>query len=90
MGREAYPGVAMRKFAEPLESQRLSFLLEKAASREAQMWKAYVPKKTYTGVQVNPTTQKHCAVVHMKEKAKLCFEVVSFLGYFLGTDMCIT
>ncbi|KAJ8402126.1 hypothetical protein AAFF_G00373610 [Aldrovandia affinis] len=33
------------KFAEPLESQRLSFLLEKAASREAKMWKVYVPKK---------------------------------------------
>ena len=84
----------MRKFAEPLESQRLAFLLEKAASREAQMWKAYVPKKTYIGVQVNPTTQKHCAVVRMKENAashvKLCFEVVSILGYFLGTDMCIT
>jgi len=32
------------KFSEPLESQRLSFLLEKAASREAKMWKAYVPK----------------------------------------------
>ncbi|KAJ8338937.1 hypothetical protein SKAU_G00357230 [Synaphobranchus kaupii] len=32
------------KFAEPLESQRLSFLLEKAASREAKMWKVYVPK----------------------------------------------
>ncbi|XP_018610382.2 cyclin-I [Scleropages formosus] len=32
------------KFSEPLESQRLSFLLEKAASREAQMWKVYVPK----------------------------------------------
>ncbi|KAG5834641.1 cyclin-I [Anguilla anguilla] len=37
------------KFAEPLESQRLSFLLEKAASREAKMWKVYVPK--------NPSTQ---------------------------------
>ncbi|KAK9532927.1 hypothetical protein VZT92_010287 [Zoarces viviparus] len=33
------------KFLEPWERQRLSFLLEKAASREAQMWKIYVPKK---------------------------------------------
>lgn len=33
------------KFTEPLDSQRLSFLLEKAASREAKMWKEYVPKK---------------------------------------------
>ncbi|XP_067087907.1 cyclin-I [Osmerus mordax] len=39
------------KFAEPLESQRLSFLLEKAASREAKMWKVYVPKKVPTQVQ---------------------------------------
>ena len=38
------------KFAEPLESQRLSFLLEKAASREANMWKVYVPKKVPTQV----------------------------------------
>lgn len=37
------------KFAEPLESQRLSFLLEKAVSREAKMWRVYVPK--------NPTNQ---------------------------------
>ncbi|XP_076020041.1 cyclin-I isoform X2 [Genypterus blacodes] len=33
------------KFTEPWERQRLSFLLEKAASREAKMWKVYVPKK---------------------------------------------
>ncbi|KPP67793.1 cyclin-I-like [Scleropages formosus] len=43
VGRQACPRVVM-KFSEPLESQRLSFLLEKAASREAQMWKVYVPK----------------------------------------------
>ncbi|KAK5900477.1 hypothetical protein CgunFtcFv8_025435 [Champsocephalus gunnari] len=34
----------MKNF-EPWGSQRLSFLLEKAASREAKMWKLYVPKK---------------------------------------------
>uniref|UniRef100_UPI003AAA6E59 cyclin-I n=1 Tax=Centroberyx gerrardi TaxID=166262 RepID=UPI003AAA6E59 len=34
------------KFAEPWERQRLSFLLEKAASREAKMWRVYMPKKT--------------------------------------------
>ncbi|KAM7393313.1 hypothetical protein PAMA_008119 [Pampus argenteus] len=33
------------KFTEPWGRQRLSFLLEKAASREAKMWKVYVPKK---------------------------------------------
>lgn len=32
------------KFSGPLESQRLSLLLELAISREAQMWKAHVPK----------------------------------------------
>ncbi|XP_031964001.1 cyclin-I isoform X2 [Corvus moneduloides] len=32
------------KFSGPLESQRLSLLLEMAISREAQMWKARVPK----------------------------------------------
>ncbi|KAM4528417.1 cyclin-I [Odontesthes bonariensis] len=33
------------KFTEPWGHQRLCFLLEKAASREAKMWKVYVPKK---------------------------------------------
>ncbi|XP_066501455.1 cyclin-I isoform X2 [Hoplias malabaricus] len=33
------------KFTEPLKGQKLSFLLEKAASREAKLWKVYVPKK---------------------------------------------
>uniref|UniRef100_A0A803XRX9 Uncharacterized protein n=1 Tax=Meleagris gallopavo TaxID=9103 RepID=A0A803XRX9_MELGA len=32
------------KFTGPVESQRLSLLLEMAISREAQMWKAHVPK----------------------------------------------
>ncbi|XP_072109161.1 cyclin-I isoform X1 [Mobula birostris] len=32
------------KFSGPLESQRLPILLERAVSREAQMWKVYVPK----------------------------------------------
>ncbi|XP_053709848.1 cyclin-I [Synchiropus splendidus] len=36
------------KWAEPWGPQRLSFLLEKAASMEANMWKAYVPKKPST------------------------------------------
>ncbi|XP_034565249.1 cyclin-I [Notolabrus celidotus] len=33
------------KFTDPWGRQRLSFLLEKAASREAKMWRVYVPKK---------------------------------------------
>ncbi|XP_028273422.1 cyclin-I [Parambassis ranga] len=36
------------KFTESLGRQRLSFLLEKAASREAKMWKVYVPKKPFS------------------------------------------
>ncbi|KAL2780487.1 cyclin-I isoform g [Daubentonia madagascariensis] len=43
------------KFPGPLENQRLSFLLEKAISREAQMWKVNVPKM--------PTNQFHAIAV---------------------------
>ncbi|TRY94963.1 hypothetical protein DNTS_004648 [Danionella cerebrum] len=41
---EAFPGFGM-KFTKPLESRKLSSLLEKAVSREARLWKVYVPKK---------------------------------------------
>ncbi|XP_029986124.1 cyclin-I-like [Sphaeramia orbicularis] len=34
------------KFSEPWEGRRLAVLLEKAASREAHMWRVYLPKKT--------------------------------------------
>ncbi|KAK7131552.1 hypothetical protein R3I94_016617 [Phoxinus phoxinus] len=33
------------KFTQPLESRKLSSLLENAVSREAKLWKGYVPKK---------------------------------------------
>nr|AAI29230.1 Ccni protein [Danio rerio] len=33
------------KFTKPLESRKLSSLLERAVSREAKLWKVYVPKK---------------------------------------------
>uniref|UniRef100_A0A3P9JF37 Cyclin-I n=1 Tax=Oryzias latipes TaxID=8090 RepID=A0A3P9JF37_ORYLA len=36
------------RITEPCGRQRLSFLLEKAASREAEMWKAYVPKRPFS------------------------------------------
>ncbi|XP_054876829.1 cyclin-I-like [Poeciliopsis prolifica] len=43
------------KFAQPWGRQRLSFLLEKAASREAQTWKSYVAKKpTSQDADVSP------------------------------------
>lgn len=41
------------KFTEPWGRQRLSFLLEKAASREAKMWKVYVPKKPSSQVSTD-------------------------------------
>ncbi|KAI3362559.1 hypothetical protein L3Q82_012265 [Scortum barcoo] len=45
VGRLASPWEERMKFFEPWGRQRLSFLLEKAASREAKMWRVYVPKK---------------------------------------------
>ncbi|XP_077157227.1 cyclin-I [Paroedura picta] len=44
------------KFPGPLESQRLSLLLEMAISREAQMWKVHVPKiQPNQDVGISPT-----------------------------------
>lgn len=44
------------KFSGPLESQRLSILLEMAISREAQMWKVYVPKiQPNQDIGISPT-----------------------------------
>nr|XP_046161505.1 cyclin-I-like isoform X2 [Oncorhynchus gorbuscha] len=83
----------MRKFAEPLESQRLSFLLEKAASREAQMWKSYVPKKTYIGVQdtdISPAQRDEAVswLIDLHSDTKLYPETlsltISILDRFLG------
>uniref|UniRef100_H3CBT4 Cyclin-I n=1 Tax=Tetraodon nigroviridis TaxID=99883 RepID=H3CBT4_TETNG len=42
---EALPGRPRMKIPEPWGHPRLSFLLEKAASREAELWRVYVPKK---------------------------------------------
>ncbi|XP_041825927.1 cyclin-I isoform X2 [Melanotaenia boesemani] len=44
------------KFMDPWGRQRLSFLLEKAASREAKIWKVYVPKKPSSqDTDISPT-----------------------------------
>uniref|UniRef100_A0A4W5R8V4 Cyclin I n=1 Tax=Hucho hucho TaxID=62062 RepID=A0A4W5R8V4_9TELE len=84
----------MRKFAEPLESQRLSFLLEKAASREALMWKVYVPKKTSPGSQdtdISPAQRDEavCWLINLHNDTKLYPETlslaISILDRFLGT-----
>uniref|UniRef100_A0A8C2D1R0 Cyclin-I n=1 Tax=Cyprinus carpio TaxID=7962 RepID=A0A8C2D1R0_CYPCA len=46
------------KFTLPLESRKLSSLLEKAVSREAKLWKAYVPKKP-TNQDTDISPEKH-------------------------------
>ncbi|KAK6316479.1 hypothetical protein J4Q44_G00140030 [Coregonus suidteri] len=82
------------KFAEPLESQRLSFLLEKAASREALMWKAYVAKKTSPGSQetdISPAQRDEAVywLINLQNDTKLYPETlslaISILDRFLGT-----
>ncbi|KAM9517789.1 cyclin-I-like isoform 4-T4 [Salvelinus alpinus] len=82
------------KFAEPLESQRLSFLLEKAASREALMWKVYVPKKPSPGSQdtdISPAQRDEavCWLINLHNDTKLYPETlslaISILDRFLGT-----
>ncbi|XP_023994418.1 cyclin-I isoform X2 [Salvelinus sp. IW2-2015] len=82
------------KFAEPLESQRLSFLLEKAASREALMWKVYVPKKPSPGSQdtdISPAQRDEavCWLIDLHNDTKLYPETlslaISILDRFLGT-----
>ncbi|XP_064873263.1 cyclin-I-like isoform X1 [Oncorhynchus nerka] len=82
------------KFAEPLESQRLSFLLEKATSREALMWKVYVPKKPSPGSQdtdISPAQRDEavCWLINLHNDTKLYPETlslaISILDRFLGT-----
>ncbi|XP_063066753.1 cyclin-I [Engraulis encrasicolus] len=79
------------KFPEPLESQKLSFLLEKAASREALMWKAYVPKKSSTqDTDISPGQRDEAVrwLVHLHSKLRLypetLFLAVSILDRFLA------
>lgn len=42
------------KILEPWGHQRLSSLLEKTASREAETWRIYVPKKPSSQVRISP------------------------------------
>ncbi|KAJ8260482.1 hypothetical protein COCON_G00162050 [Conger conger] len=79
------------KLAEPLESQRLSFLLEKAASREAKMWKVYVPKNpSKQDTDVSPAqrdeavqwlSDMHCSLRLYPETLSLA---ISILDRFLA------
>ncbi|KAL0963251.1 hypothetical protein UPYG_G00351700 [Umbra pygmaea] len=82
------------KFVEPLESQRLSFLLENAASREDLKWKVYVPKKPSPGSQdadISPAQRDEavCWLTDLHQNTKLYPETlslaISILDRFLGT-----
>ncbi|KAG8515226.1 Cyclin-I [Galemys pyrenaicus] len=78
------------KFPGILENQRLSFLLEKAISREAQMWKVNVPK-THTNQTVSPSQRDE--VIQWLAKLKYQFNLYpetfalasSLLDRFLAT-----
>lgn len=58
------------KFSGPVESQRLSLLLEMAISREAQMWKAHVPK-----IQPNQVTSLF-HIFHLPEGVRVSSGIV--------------
>ncbi|EGW12848.1 Cyclin-I [Cricetulus griseus] len=78
------------KFPGPLENQRLSFLLERAISREAQMWKVNVPKMP-TNQNVSPSQRDE--VIQWLAKLKYQFNLYpetfalasSLLDRFLAT-----
>ncbi|XP_069909274.1 cyclin-I-like isoform X1 [Oryctolagus cuniculus] len=78
------------KFPGPLENQRLSFLLEKAISREAQMWKVHVSKLP-TNQNVSPSQRDE--VIQWLAKLKYQFNLYpetfalasSLLDRFLAT-----
>lgn len=60
------------KFSGPLESQRLSFLLERAVSREAQMWKVH---KTPANQDAAISPQQREEVIHWLADLKHQFHV---------------
>ncbi|XP_030740931.1 cyclin-I-like isoform X1 [Echinops telfairi] len=78
------------KFPGPLENQRLSFVLEKAISREAQMWKVNVPQMP-TSQNVSPSQRDE--VIQWLVKLKYQFNLYpetfalasSLLDRFLAT-----
>ncbi|KAM4707591.1 cyclin-I [Discoglossus pictus] len=80
------------KYSGPLESQRLSFLLERAVSREAQMWKVCVHKApTNQDVAISP--EQRDEVIQWLAELKYQFHVypetlalaISLLDRFLAT-----
>ncbi|XP_047425752.1 cyclin-I [Mugil cephalus] len=79
------------KFIEPWGRQRLSFLLEKAASREAKMWKVYVPKKPFSqDTDISPAQRDEAVhwLIELHNKLQLYPETlvlaVSVLDRFLA------
>ncbi|XP_028830534.1 cyclin-I [Denticeps clupeoides] len=80
------------KISEPLDSQRLSFLLEKAASREAKMWKVYVPKRpSNQDTDISPAQRDEAVrwLTDLHSKLKLYPETlclaISILDRFLAS-----
>ncbi|XP_052433859.1 cyclin-I-like isoform X2 [Carassius gibelio] len=84
------------KFTLPLESRKLSSLLEKAVSREARLWKAYVPKKP-TNQDTDISPEKHDEAVRwlrdVHSQLKLYPETlclaIGILDRFLSAIKCI-
>uniref|UniRef100_A0A8C5LS72 Cyclin N-terminal domain-containing protein n=1 Tax=Leptobrachium leishanense TaxID=445787 RepID=A0A8C5LS72_9ANUR len=80
------------KYPGPLESRRLSFLLERAVSREAQMWKVYVHKTT-SNQEVAISPEQRDEVIQWLTKLRHQFLVypetlalaISILDRFLAT-----
>ncbi|XP_016384183.1 cyclin-I-like [Sinocyclocheilus rhinocerous] len=67
------------KFTLPLESRKLSSLLEKAVSREAKLWKAYVPKKpTNQDTDISPEKRDEAVrwLRDVHSQLKLCPETL--------------
>uniref|UniRef100_A0A3Q3NBS9 Cyclin I n=1 Tax=Mastacembelus armatus TaxID=205130 RepID=A0A3Q3NBS9_9TELE len=84
------------KFPEPWGHQRLSFLLEKAASREARMWKVYVPKKPSSqDTDISPAQRDEAVrwLTELHGRLQLYPEslvlAVSILDRFLAPIKCV-
>ncbi|XP_062867543.1 cyclin-I [Trichomycterus rosablanca] len=80
------------KFTEPSEGRKLSFLLEKAASREAELWRGYVPKKPANqDTDISPAQRDEAVqwLTDLHRRLKLYPETlclaISILDRFLST-----
>ncbi|XP_061657011.1 cyclin-I [Syngnathoides biaculeatus] len=80
------------KFSEPWGVNRLAFLLEKAMSREAKMWKLYVPKKPSSqDTDISPTQRDKaiCWLTELHGRLQLYPETlvlaISILDRFLAS-----